>query len=120
MVCIIFNYKLPRNEPLITFVWTLRLHSLPWVYGDSSVKGGRGVDLAEILHIIFFLLALPRFSPLFCPNLGGQLACFADVGNTSTHGRFHFLLGRFDSLGGRVDFRVGRFDPDTLTVGHFD
>ena len=23
--------------------------------------------------MIFFLLALPRFSPLFCPNLGGQL-----------------------------------------------
>ena len=44
-----------------------------WAYGDSSVKGGRGVDLPEILHIIFFLLALPRFSPLFCPNLGGQL-----------------------------------------------
>ena len=44
-----------------------------WAYGDSSVKGGRGVDLAEILHMIFFLLALPRFSPLFCPNLGGQL-----------------------------------------------
>ena len=43
------------------------------VYGDSSVKGGRGVDLAEILHIIFFLLALPRLSPLFCPNLVGQL-----------------------------------------------
>ena len=44
-----------------------------WAYGDSSVKGGRGVDLPEILHIIFFLLALPRLSPLFCPNLGGQL-----------------------------------------------
>ena len=44
-----------------------------WAYGDSSVKGGRGVDLPEILHIIFLLLALPRFSPLFCPNLGGQL-----------------------------------------------
>ena len=28
--------------------------------------------MPEILHIIFFLLALPRFSPLFCPNLGGQ------------------------------------------------
>ena len=39
-------------------------------YGDSLVKGGRGVDLPEILHI---LLALPEFSPLFCPNLGGQL-----------------------------------------------
>ena len=45
----------------------------PWAYGDSSVKGSRGVDFPEILHIIFFLLALPRFSPLFCPNLGGQL-----------------------------------------------
>ena len=44
-----------------------------WAYGDSSVKGGRGVDLPEILHMIFFLLALPRLSPLFCPNLGGQL-----------------------------------------------
>ena len=41
-----------------------------WAYGDSLVKGGRGVDLPEILHI---LLALPEFSPLFCPNLGGQL-----------------------------------------------
>ena len=40
---------------------------------DSSVKGGRGVDLPEILHIVFVLLALPRSSPLFCPNLGGQL-----------------------------------------------
>ena len=29
---------------------------------------GRGVDLPEILHI---LLALPEFSPLFRPNLGG-------------------------------------------------
>ena len=45
----------------------------PWAYRDSSVKGGRGADLPEILHIIFFLLALPKFPPLFCPNLGGQL-----------------------------------------------
>ena len=45
----------------------------PWAYGDSLVKGGRGVDLAEILHTIFFLLALPEFSPLFWPNLGVQL-----------------------------------------------
>ena len=44
-----------------------------WAYGDSSVKGGRGVALPEILHMIVFLLALPRFSALFCPNLGGQL-----------------------------------------------
>ena len=44
-----------------------------WAYGDSSVKGGSGGDLPEILHIIFFLFALPRFPPLFCPNLGGQL-----------------------------------------------
>ena len=41
----------------------------PWAYGDSSVKGGRGVDLPEILRIIFFLLALPSFAQ----NLGGQL-----------------------------------------------
>ena len=44
-----------------------------WAYGDSMVKGGRMVDLAEILHTILFLIALPEFSPLFCPNLGGQL-----------------------------------------------
>ena len=43
-------------------------------YGDSLVKGVRGVDLPEILHrYFFFLLALAEFSPLFCPNLGGQL-----------------------------------------------
>ena len=54
--------------------------------GVSSVKGGRGVDLPEILHIILFLLALPRFSLLFCPNLCGQLlrfgflSCFVCVG----------------------------------------
>ena len=42
-----------------------------WIYTWASlVKGGRGVDLAEILHI---LLTLPEFSPLFCPNMGGQL-----------------------------------------------
>ena len=41
-----------------------------WAYGDSLVKGG---ILPEVLHIIFFLLALPRFSSLFFPNLGGQL-----------------------------------------------
>ena len=40
--------------------------------GTLRLRGAcRGVDLAEILHMIFFLLALPRFSPLFCPNLGG-------------------------------------------------
>ena len=44
-----------------------------WAYGDSMVKGGRMVDLPEILHTIFFLIALPELSPLFCPNLGGQL-----------------------------------------------
>ena len=48
--------------------------SFPWAYGDSSVKGGRGVDLAEILHMIFFLLALPRFSPLFLPEFGRAVA----------------------------------------------
>ena len=53
--------------------WECVLGGEVWAYGDSSVKGGRGVDLAEILHMIFFLLALPKFSPLFCPNLGGQL-----------------------------------------------
>ena len=42
-------------------------------YGDSLVKGGRGGDLPEILHTICFLLKLPEFFPLFCPNLGGQL-----------------------------------------------
>ena len=35
-----------------------------WLRGG----GGRGVDLAEILHTIFL-----DFSPLFSPNLGGQL-----------------------------------------------
>ena len=44
-----------------------------WAYGDSLVKGGRGVDLPETLHTIFFLFALPEFSALFCLNLGGQL-----------------------------------------------
>ena len=29
----------------------------PWAYGNSLVKGGRGVDLPEILHTICFLLA---------------------------------------------------------------
>ena len=39
--------------------------------GTLRLRGA--VDLPEILHMIFFLLALPRFSPLFCSNLGGQL-----------------------------------------------
>ena len=38
-----------------------------WAYGDSLVKGGRGVDLPEILHTIFFLLALPTFPHCFAP-----------------------------------------------------
>ena len=33
--------------------------------GTLWLRGGRGVDLPEILHMIFFFL--------FCPNLGGQL-----------------------------------------------
>ena len=34
-------------------------------YGDSLVKGGRGVDLAEILHMIFFFLLCPNFPHYF-------------------------------------------------------
>ena len=37
--------------------------------GTLWLRGDRGVDLPEILHI----LALPEFSSLFCPNLGGKL-----------------------------------------------
>ena len=46
---------------------------LAWAYGDSLVKGGRGVLIARNFTHDFFLLALPEFSPLFCPSLGGQL-----------------------------------------------
>ena len=46
----------------------------PWAYGDFLVKGGRGVGLPGMFHTISFLLALPEFSPLFCPNLGEQFS----------------------------------------------
>ena len=39
--------------------------SYSWAYGDSSVKGGRGVDLPEILHMIFFFLLCPDFPHCF-------------------------------------------------------
>ena len=75
----LFMRSVPQGQILATFLvnFIICFGSIvhPWAYGDSSVKGGGGrrVDLPEILHMIFFLLALPRFSPLFCPNLGGQL-----------------------------------------------
>ena len=39
-----------------------------WLWG--LFKGAEGLICPKIVHI---LLALPELSPLFCPNLGGQL-----------------------------------------------
>ena len=86
-----------------------------WAYGDSLVKGGRGVDLVEILHTIFFLLALPEFPPLFCPNLGGQLPPPAPLPRTpmvmglNTSGDFVNELGNI--------FLARRNPPATVVGG---
>ena len=48
----------------------------PWtlpVWRHPHSKGGEAIGLPLAFSGRFFLLALPEFSPLFCPNLGGQL-----------------------------------------------
>ena len=50
----------------------LCLSSLHGRMGTLRLRGAEGL-ICPKLYTYFFLLALPRFSSLFCPNLGGQL-----------------------------------------------
>ena len=49
--------------------WTPYIPVTTWAYGDSLVKGGRGVDLPEILHIL-----LAQIFPTVLPELRRTVA----------------------------------------------
>ena len=44
--------------------------------GTLWVRGAERLICPKLYTRCLFLLALPEFSPLFCPNLGGQLPPF--------------------------------------------
>ena len=45
------------------------------MYGHSSVKGGRGLDLPEILHIIYFFSScFAKIFPTVLPEFGRAVA----------------------------------------------
>ena len=46
------------------------------------LKGGRGVDLPEILHTISFLLALPEFFPTVLRKFGRAVAPLPKIWRT--------------------------------------
>ena len=48
--------------------------TIAWAYGDSSVKGGKGVDLPENFHMIFFSSCSAQIFPTVLPEFGRAVA----------------------------------------------
>ena len=64
-----------------------------WAYGDSlvKIKGGRGVDLPEILHTIFSSSCFARISPTVLPEFGRAVNCPpAPLPRTPIHGQARY------------------------------